>query len=121
MPRLSKTEKRYWSFFIDPQTHRRKYYALCRRCKKECKQSFRIISLSCPFYVSKRSKKEKSVVSGTFAVPDDGFVIRQKTASDPAKKTWKSAPFCYTKKSASDRSESMDMCQIYSPDTFLLK
>lgn len=93
MPRLSKKEKLLWSFFIDPQTHRRKYYPLCRRCTKNCKQSFRIMSLFCPLYVSKRSKRRKSAISEPFAVSDRGFAVRQKITSYPAENPEKLHPF----------------------------
>ena len=57
MPKLSQKLKEMWSFFIDPITHKRKYYAKCSRCERECKQSFRIKELECPRYDSKRKKE----------------------------------------------------------------
>ncbi len=110
MPRLSKKEKLYWSFFIDPQTHRRRYHALCRRCTKECKQSFLVSSIICPLYVSKRSKNGRSAVSGAFGHADGGFTAGQKIAPIWAEDTRKSAPFCYTKKEAVNLPEGREMC-----------
>lgn len=55
MARLSKKLKREWDFFISPKTGRRTYNDLCRKCRKDCKQSFRAIVVSCPLYLSKRS------------------------------------------------------------------
>ena len=53
MPRLSKRAKLEWGLFIGP-SRRRTYNALCRRCKLECKQSFRSVIVACPLYRSKR-------------------------------------------------------------------
>lgn len=55
MPRLGKKARIEWSFFIGPN-RRRQYNELCRRCKGDCKQSFRAIILECPSYRSKREK-----------------------------------------------------------------
>lgn len=110
MPRLSKKDKQYWSFFIDPKTHRRKYYELCRRCTKECKQSFRVVSLFCPLYVSKRSKKGKSAISGSLDILDEGFTGKRKKDAFMVKDTQKSAPFCYTKEDDDIWREGKEMC-----------
>ena len=55
MARLSKKLKREWDFFISPKTGRRTYNDLCRKCRNDCKQSFRAIVVCCPMYCSKRS------------------------------------------------------------------
>ena len=55
MARLSKKLKQEWDFFISPKTGRRTYNDLCRKCRNDCKQSFRAIVVSCPLYRSKRS------------------------------------------------------------------
>lgn len=55
MARLSKKLKQEWYFFISPKTGRRTYNDLCRKCRNDCKQSFRAIVVSCPLYRSKRS------------------------------------------------------------------
>ncbi len=57
MARLSKKLKQEWYFFISPETGRRTYNDLCRKCRNECKQSFRAIVVCCPLYCSKRSIK----------------------------------------------------------------
>ena len=55
MARLSKKLKQEWDYFINPKTGRRTYNDLCRKCRNDCKQSFRAIVVSCPLYLSKRS------------------------------------------------------------------
>lgn len=55
MARLSKKLKQEWAFFLSPKTGRRTYNDLCRKCRNDCKQSFRAIVVSCPLYRSKRS------------------------------------------------------------------
>ena len=57
MPKLSKKLKQEYSFFISDITGRRTYNDLCRKCKNDCKQSFRAIVVFCPNYKSKRSIK----------------------------------------------------------------
>ena len=57
MARLSKKLKQEWYFFISPKTGRRTYNDLCRKCRNDCKQSFRAIVVNCPLYCSKRSVK----------------------------------------------------------------
>ena len=57
MARLSKKLKQEWDFFISPKTGRRTYNDLCRKCRNDCKQSFRAIVVCCPMYCSKRSVK----------------------------------------------------------------
>lgn len=53
MPRLSKKAKIEWSLFIG-DNGRRQYNELCRKCRNECKQSFRVTVVECPKYESKR-------------------------------------------------------------------
>lgn len=55
MARLSKKLKQEWAYFISPKTGRRTYNDLCRKCRNDCKQSFRAIVVICPLYRSKRS------------------------------------------------------------------
>lgn len=59
---MSKSQKwkLEWSFFLD-EDGRRKYNAQCRRCIRQCKQSFRAEIVACPFYFSKRSDREENV------------------------------------------------------------
>lgn len=56
MPRMSKKRKQEWSLFI-AETGRIRYNSLCLRCKKDCKQSFRVIVVECRQYRSKRAKE----------------------------------------------------------------
>jgi len=53
MPRMSKKMKLEWALFIGPNG-RRQYNELCRKCQRDCKQSFRVVVLECPIYESKR-------------------------------------------------------------------
>ena len=55
MPRLSKKEKQEWDFFINPNTGRRTYNKLCRKCHNDCKQSYRAINVYCHKFKAKRS------------------------------------------------------------------
>lgn len=47
MPRMSKRNKREWGLFINPKTGRKNYNDLCRKCLRRCKQSYRVIVISC--------------------------------------------------------------------------
>lgn len=47
MPRMSKQNKREWGMFINPQTGRKNYNDLCRKCKRRCKQSYHVMVISC--------------------------------------------------------------------------
>ncbi len=42
---------------IIPKTCRRTYNDRCRKCRNECKQSFKAVIVFCPKYQSKRSAK----------------------------------------------------------------
>jgi hypothetical protein len=55
MPRMSKSKKLEWSFFLNDRG-RKAYNTLCRHCVHDCKQSFRAVVVICPHYQSKRSK-----------------------------------------------------------------
>ena len=59
-PRLSKKYKQEWAFFLDHR-NRMKYNELCKKCEKECKQSFRAIIVDCPFERRSRNNKRKEV------------------------------------------------------------
>ena len=56
MPRMSKKRKLEWSFFLDDR-NRIAFNRHCRKCERDCKQSFRAIVIECPNYHSKREKK----------------------------------------------------------------
>lgn len=55
-PRMSKKRRLEWSFFLNDRS-RVTYNELCRRCRRDCKQSFRAVVIECPKYLSKRSRK----------------------------------------------------------------
>ena len=55
MPRMSKKRKEEWAFFLN-ERNRITYNPLCRKCRRTCKQSFRVGLIACPHYSSKRSK-----------------------------------------------------------------
>ena len=57
---MSKSQKwkLEWSFFLDIDG-RRKYNDQCRRCVRECKQSFRTEIVRCPRYISKRTRVDR--------------------------------------------------------------
>ena len=57
---MSKSQKwkLEWSFFLD-EDGRRKYNAQCRRCMRDCKQSFRAVIVRCPRYISKRARVDR--------------------------------------------------------------
>lgn len=47
MPRMSKRNKREWGLFINPKTGRKNFNDLCRKCLRQCKQSYRVLVISC--------------------------------------------------------------------------
>ncbi len=55
MPKLSKKQKQEWDYFINPETGRRTYNRLCRKCRNDCKQSYRAKIVCCLKYKPKRS------------------------------------------------------------------
>lgn len=57
MPRMPKYLKKEWAIFLDDRGLK-KYNKLCRKCERNCKQSFRAIIIQCPKYLSKRSAKQ---------------------------------------------------------------
>ncbi len=57
MPRMNKGQKEEWAFFLN-EKGRRAYNGLCRRCVRNCKQSFRATVIQCPKYRSKRAVSE---------------------------------------------------------------
>ena len=57
MPRMSKRQKEEWAFFLN-EKGRRAYNELCRRCVRECKQSFRATVIQCLKHRSKRAVSE---------------------------------------------------------------
>lgn len=53
MPRMSKKRKQEWALFLN-ERNRITYNVLCRKCVNDCKQSFRVLVIECPKYLSKR-------------------------------------------------------------------
>ena len=47
MPRMSKKRKQEWALFLNDR-NRIIYNELCRKCRNDCKQSFRCIVVLCP-------------------------------------------------------------------------
>ena len=56
MPRMSKKRKEEWAFFLNDRG-RIARNAICRKCVRNCKQSFRALVIVCPHYHSKRSHR----------------------------------------------------------------
>lgn len=56
MPRMSKKRKQELAFFLNDRG-RVAYNELCRRCRNDCKQSFRATVIECRNYLSKRAKQ----------------------------------------------------------------
>lgn len=59
MPRLSKKAKEEWSLFIHPETGRRTYNELRRKCARPCKQSYRALVIECPKFYGKWSERRE--------------------------------------------------------------
>lgn len=55
----SKKWRLEWAFFLG-ENGRRQYNKLCKGCAHPCKQSFRTVVVSCPYYLSRRSKKRRN-------------------------------------------------------------
>ena len=60
MPRMSKSKKLEWSFFLNDRG-RKAYNTLCRRCVHDCKQSFRVNLISCPGFFRKEQRGQLEV------------------------------------------------------------
>lgn len=58
MPRLSKRDKRNWSLFLHPDTGRKTYHDLCRKCLRPCKQSYRVHVIECRKFAPKWGRKD---------------------------------------------------------------
>lgn len=56
MSRMSQKKKAEWGLFLN-RRNRFTYNQICRKCKKDCKQSFRATVIECPQYKSRRSKR----------------------------------------------------------------
>ena len=58
MPRMAKKRKRELNLFLN-DIGRANYNVLCRRCVRDCKQSFRVVIVECRRYLSKRAVEVK--------------------------------------------------------------
>ena len=50
--------KRMWEFFLDDDEGI-SYCSLCTECDRDCKQSFRIVGIYCPYQESIRKERMK--------------------------------------------------------------
>lgn len=64
MPRMSKKRKKEWAYFLN-ERNRITYNMQCRKCQKDCKQSFRAVLIFCPKFLSKRKDAKQDVRSRT--------------------------------------------------------
>jgi hypothetical protein len=62
---MTEWQKREWAFFLD-ESMELAYCEICQGCDKECKQSFRVVGIYCPYYetikkegIRERRKKRK--------------------------------------------------------------
>lgn len=55
----SKKWRLEWSLFLS-EKGRRKYNKVCKRCVRDCKQSFRVDVLDCPCYQSARATRREA-------------------------------------------------------------
>ncbi|MDD3140706.1 MAG: hypothetical protein PHX08_17290 [Lachnospiraceae bacterium] len=46
---MTEEEKRLWAYFLNVAGVQ-EYCELCKKCRNDCKQSFRIIAIKCPKY-----------------------------------------------------------------------
>ena len=70
MSRMSKKRRLEWAYFLN-ERNRITYNMQCRRCQKDCKQSFRAVLIICPKYLSKRKELKKDVRSRAQADHDE--------------------------------------------------
>lgn len=63
MPKMSKRNKREWELFINPMTGRKNYNDLCRKCLRQCKQSYRVIVVSCRRFAPNWGRKNVPNIS----------------------------------------------------------
>ena len=57
---MTEWQEREWAFFLD-DNREFAYCELCLDCDRECKQSFRVIRIYCPYYemIKKERKRER--------------------------------------------------------------
>lgn len=76
---MSKKRRLEWSFFLNDR-NRVTYNELCRRCRHDCKQSFRAVVIECPKYLSKRSHKEAEKKRENGAEPETAEIPLEQRA-----------------------------------------
>lgn len=54
---MTEWQKREWAYFLD-DNEEFAYCDICRECDRDCKQSFRVIGIYCPY--NEMIKKERS-------------------------------------------------------------
>ena len=67
MPRMSKSKKLEWSFFLNDRG-RKAYNTLCRHCVHDCKQSFRAVVVICHI-IGQRGQKRVAHLRTPLADP----------------------------------------------------
>ncbi len=70
MPRMSKKRRLELAYFLNDR-NRITYNPQCRKCQKDCKQSFKAVLIFCPEYQSKRKDTKQNVRSRTQADHDE--------------------------------------------------
>lgn len=53
---MTDKEKRYWAYFLN-LAGEIQYYEICLKCKRDCKQSFRIVGLRCNKFEARQRKR----------------------------------------------------------------
>ena len=79
---MSKKRRLEWSFFLNDRS-RVTYNELCRRCRRDCKQSFRAVVIECPKYLSKRSRKGAEKKRENGAEPETAEIPLEQRAHYP--------------------------------------
>lgn len=57
MPRRGKKYTEEMAFFINDK-NRIEYHSLCKGCVRECKQSYKVLWIGCPIYVSAEQEEK---------------------------------------------------------------
>ena len=55
---MTERQKREWAFFHD-DNRELAYCSTCQDCDRDCKQSFRVIGIYCPYYESLKKERAK--------------------------------------------------------------
>ena len=57
MPRRGKKYTEEMAFFVNDK-NRIEYHSLCKGCVRECKQSYKVLWIGCPIYVSAEQEEK---------------------------------------------------------------